>query len=476
MKLILKSEPLTPDVIITPIFKEDECQFPLKESMKDECVTTLFRSRHENEPDVLIVGLGSKNNTTSDSIRNAGGNCGRELFNNGYKVALISKNTLNANENTSNNIANFVEGVSLGNYKFTDYFIKTKPENIDTTIAVDNGWDNISDESIKELIETVSARSKGVYITRNLVNTPSEDLNPEVYAKKIIDMFKDTPIDVKVYYLDDLKNKNFVGTLMVGKGSNNPPVFVELSYTANNTSPLVALVGKGVTYDMGGMNVKTASNGTGMKSDMGGSAAVVGTFNIIAELKPNLNVVGLLPLAENLPDAGAMLPSSVIKYPNGVSVEVANTDAEGRLILADALIYASELKAKYIIDIATLTGSIANALGGRIAGVFGKDELIKRLHDIGKNCGDNIWPMPLIKEYEEKIKSSYADICNISNDAGGGSITAALFLNNFVSKDSEWAHIDMAGIALTPTDYSYNPKGATGFGARLLYDLVCDIK
>lgn len=261
------------------------------------------------------------------------------------------------------------------------------------------------------------------------------------------------------------------GLLTVGMGSNNPPAFFEMWYVTDPDLPLIALVGKGLTFDMGGMNIKTGRNVTDMRCDMAGAAAVIGAMDIVTKLKLKANVVALIPLAENLPDGGAYLPSHVIKYPNGLTVEVGNTDAEGRLVLADALLKAERLGAKKIIDIATLTGSIVAALGKNLAGVFGDEAIVEELVNISNGCGDRLWPMPMVEEYEDTLKSNLADISNISSSNYAGSITAALFLRRFVDKAS-WAHIDMAGTMDVKEAKGYLSAGATGFGARLLADFV----
>lgn len=224
-----------------------------------------------------------------------------------------------------------------------------------------------------------------------------------------------------------------VGLITVGKGSVHPLTMVEIRYCTDPSLPLTALIGKGVTFDMGGMNVKAGRDISDARMDMGGAAAVAGALDILTSVKARANLLVLLPIAENVPDGGAFLPSDVIRYPNGLSVQTANTDAEGRLILADALIHADRLGAKQAIDIATLTGNVGEALGLKLAGIWGDSGMTAKLIASGNDCGDRLWPMPLVDDYEELLKSDYADMTNISPISYGGAIVAALFIRRFVA-------------------------------------------
>lgn len=235
---------------------------------------------------------------------------------------------------------------------------------------------------------------------------------------------------------------------------------------------MLALVGKGVTFDLGGMNVKTASDISDARMDMGGAAAVIGAMDILIRKRANVNVTALIPVVDNVPDAEAMLPSSVIRYPNGVTVQVANTDGEGRLIIADALIHAANIGANQAVDIATLTGNVGAALGLGIAGIWGDADITQSLVEIGERNGERLWPMPLMDEYEADLRSNYADLRNVSTSPFAGAITAALFIRRFVAESMSWVHIDMAGTVQYKQDVGYSEAGATGYGARLLADYV----
>src|SRR5699024_8766137 len=245
-------------------------------------------------------------------------------------------------------------------------------------------------------------------------------------------------------------------------------------YNGDSTKPLIALVGKGVTFDTGGISLKGGRNISDMRMDMGGAAAVAGAVKLLAASKAEVNVVGLIQTVENMPGKDAVLPGDVINYKNGYTVQIGNTDAEGRLILADGIIRAQELDASYIVDISTLTGSMERALGSQLAGIFGEETLMSKMKAVGDINGDRVWPMPLVEEYDATLASDYADFCNISTMGPAGAITAALFLRRFVSDHSKWIHVDMAGV-MEHKNEGYYTNAATGFGASLLADYAIEI-
>src|SRR5699024_11023661 len=253
-----------------------------------------------------------------------------------------------------------------------------------------------------------------------------------------------------------LEEMEMNGILAVNRGSKYDPAFIELHYKGNPSKPLIALVGKGVTFDTGGISLKGSRDLSDMRMDMGGAAAVAGAMKLLADSKADVNVVGLIQTVENIPDRHSLLPGDIISFKNGHTVQVGNTDAEGRLILADGLIRAGELNADYVVDIATLTGAIVNALGPKLGGIFGAEDLMMELKQIGDENGDFVWPMPLVDEYEATLKSDYADFSNISNQGPGGSITAALFLRKFVPEKAKWIHVDMASVMDTKTKGYYS--------------------
>jgi leucyl aminopeptidase len=271
----------------------------------------------------------------------------------------------------------------------------------------------------------------------------------------------------------DLKKRGFGGLLGVGQGSVNPPRLIKLTYTGNGTARPIALTGKGVAFDSGGLSIKDAKGMESMKIDMGGAASILAAMKAIARLKPKVNVIAAIPSAENMPSGSAQKPGDVIHHYGGKTSEVLNTDAEGRLILADALALLAEKKPVCIVDAATLTGACMIALGTDIGGVLGNDDdLVDQIVGAGRSTGEWIWPLPLHRDYRRLIESNVADIKNIG-DRWGGAITAALFLAEFVG-DVPWAHLDIAGPTFSEKGHDLGPKGATGFPVRALVRFVLD--
>ncbi|MEC5423067.1 leucyl aminopeptidase family protein [Virgibacillus sp. C22-A2] len=357
----------------------------------------------------------------------------------------------------------FVEGWHLGSYKFIAY--KSNGPEISTELYVKGG------EDVGSHVEVGKMRAAATAFSRDLMNEIPSTLNPSTFPDILKKEFIDTEVDVTVFNKEDLEKMEMNGVLTVGRGSDHKPAFVELVYLGDESKPLVALVGKGVTFDTGGISLKKGKDLSTMRMDMGGAAAVSGAMKLLAETKAKVNVVALIPIVENMPDSKAVIPGDVIRYKNGLTVQVGNTDAEGRLILADGLIRAGELEADYIINIATLTGAILNALGSKLAGVFGDETLSQEMKQIGSENGDNVWPMPLVDSYDSYISSDYADFTNTNSKTEAGSIVAGLFLRRFVPVSCKWLHVDMAGV-MSSRENGYYTNSATGFGARLLADFT----
>ena len=354
----------------------------------------------------------------------------------------------------------FVEGWHLGAYQFERY--KSKK-------AYQTKLTFINEAAVKHEVAEGEIRAAAMSFSRDLMNELPSTLNPETFPTVLAEEFTNTDVQVVVHDKTALQEMEMNGLLAVNRGSKYDPAFIELHYEGDTSKPLVALVGKGVTFDTGGISLKSGRDLSDMRMDMGGAAAVAGAIKLLAEVNADVNVVGLIQTVENMPDQDSLLPGDVITYKNGKTVQVGNTDAEGRLILADGLIRAGELQAEHIIDIATLTGAIAVALGPKMGGIFGEESLMAEMKQVGEASGDFVWPMPLIEDYDETLKSDYADFKNISNQGEGGSITAALFLRRFVPKNAKWIHVDMAGV-MDSKAAGYYGNSATGFGARLLAD------
>lgn len=370
----------------------------------------------------------------------------------------------------------FAEGVLLGNYSFHKYITKkSKTKNLEVYLYSDNP------KKLDYAIKTAKNLIDAVFFTRDLQNEPSNNLTPELLAKRVVDETKKYGIKSKVLGEEEIAKLKMGGLIAVGQGSVNKPRFIILEYKPKSKikrnkklkHKKIALVGKGVTFDTGGISLKPAKNMGEMKSDMSGAAAVAGT--LIAAAKSNLPVhlYGIIPAAENMCSGEAIRPGDIIYTSAGKTVEIEDTDAEGRLILADALHYASQLKPDEIIDLATLTGACVVALGDFVAGLFTKnDSMADKLYKSGCETYDRVWRLPLWDDYNEYIKSNVADIANLGNTRWAGAITAAKFLEHFVPKNIPWAHLDIAGPAMNNSSRSYTKKYMTGFGVRLLFDYL----
>ena len=369
-------------------------------------------------------------------------------------------------------LSQFLFGFNLKSYTFNKYkTLKTETikQKIDFKVIT----------SIKEKIESnykyYDAIKEGVFLTRDLVSEPPNILNPEAYVKEIKKLSK-FGLKVKSYNEKDLKKLGLNALLGVGQGSANETYLVTLEWKGKNNSSKkpIAFVGKGVCFDTGGISLKPAKFMEEMKYDMAGSAVVVGLLKSLALRKAKVNAVGVVGLVENMPGSNAQRPGDIVKSYSGKTIEVLNTDAEGRLVLADALSFAEKkYKPKFIIDLATLTGAIIISLGEEYAGLFSNnDELSKNIFQSSQNVNEKVWRLPLHKNYDKLMDSTIADVQNINYAGGAGSITAAQFLQRFITNKTPWAHLDIAGMAFSKKAANLNPGGATGFGVRLLSNLI----
>ncbi|PSO46108.1 MAG: leucyl aminopeptidase, partial [Actinobacteria bacterium QS_8_72_14] len=333
----------------------------------------------------------------------------------------------------------------------------------------------LPDREVKLGVSHGEAVARATSLTRDLVNTPPQDKRPPALAERISQAAKAAGLKAEV--MDDraLAKGNFGGMIGVGQGSSEPPRLVKLSYEPARAKGHVVLAGKGITFDSGGLSLKTSQGMTWMKVDMAGAASVTAAMTAIATLNPRIKVTGLVPLAENLPSATAYRPSDVLTHYGGTTVEVMNTDAEGRLVLADALAYAAQAKPDAIVDVATLTGAQITALGKKISALMSVDDgLAHALSAAADAAGEPTWRLPLPGEYREQLKSNVADLKNIGKAGEAGSVIAGLFLEEFVG-DRPWAHFDVAGPAWTDEgDGFYTTKGGTGVPVRTLVRWVLD--
>ena len=360
-----------------------------------------------------------------------------------------------------------VEGLLLACYEYRKY--KSKKNGAPTRLtrvrlAVTADGDAAP---LKEGAERARIFAEATCLTRDLVNEPPSVCTPRYLAEAAEQVAKDhASISIKVIDEKEAKELGMGGLLGVSAGSSEPPRFVHMTYTAPGATTTVAVLGKGITFDSGGLCIKPADGMLNMKDDMSGAAAVIGVFKALRELAPRVNVHGIFAASENMPGGAAYKTRDVLRAMNGKTMEIINTDAEGRLVLSDALSYASTLKPDCIVDLATLTGACVVALGPEVSGIFGTNQpLVDGLIAAGKATGEKIWQLPLVDEYWDMIKSDVADMKN-SGGRWGGSITAALFLKEFVGEGIPWAHIDIAGPALTESSQPYKPAGGTGVGVR----------
>jgi len=384
-------------------------------------------------------------------------------------IAVPSPETTGAQD--ADLIGALAEGACLGNHVFDLYKQEKKRRPLQKISLLTTTARAKVHRALVERMETVCA---GTVLAREWVSIPSNDKVPEAFARMVAAAAKQVGLAVTVFDEKALRRKGFGALLAVAAGSDHAPALVVLDHRPEGARKTVVLVGKGVTFDSGGINLKpSGSQIEEMKMDMAGAAAVAAALITTARLDPEIRVVGILPLVENMPSGKATRPGDIVKSYAGKTVEIGNTDAEGRLILIDALAWAVEqYKPDAILDLATLTGACVVALGEKIAGLFTADEdLAAAVLAAAGRTGERCWRLPLPQDYKEQIKSEFADISNMGATRWGGAITAALFLSAFV-RDARWAHLDIAGPAYSKKASDYAPAGGTGFGVRLLTDLM----
>ncbi len=418
---------------------------------------------------ILLLGVGKCKDLTTGSLREWSGTAVKKciklkLENCHIAVPSAGKTGLH----TDLVLEAMLEGACLGNHIFDKYKYEKKETSLELiTLIVPPA----AAKKFSHLPLQVSAVCSGTILAREWVSTPSNEKTPAQFAASIMDQTKAT--DLKITVLDEkkLKQKKFGALLAVAAGSQNRPRLLMLEHKPKGAKKTIALIGKGVTFDSGGINLKLTGSLDGMKMDMAGAAAVAATLITASKLNVNLHIVGVLPLVENMPSGNAARPGDIVRTFAGKTVEIGNTDAEGRLILADAMAYAIQtFKPQAVVDMATLTGACIVALGEKIAGVFSSDDALARaIVESGKKTGERCWHLPLPEDYKELLKSDLADLSNMSSSRWGGAITAALFLSEF-AKDTAWAHIDIAGTALIKKPDAFCAAGGTGFGVRLLLD------
>ena len=386
-----------------------------------------------------------------------------------FDLTLVEKNIKAARKNNSNILEEFLHGIELKSYEFNKYKSKKKNLLIKINISVSKK-NSILNKSTK-----YKALVEGINFARDLVSEPPNVLTPKEYVNRLIKL-KRYGLKITVYNEVKLKKLKMFSLLGVGQGSINESFLVTIEWYGNkkNKSKPLSFVGKGVCFDTGGISLKPARFMEEMKYDMAGSAVVAGLLKNLAIRKSKINAVGVVGLVENMPGGNAQRPGDIVKSYSGKTIEVLNTDAEGRLVLADALSFTEKkFKPKSIIDLATLTGAIIMALGEEYAGLFSNNnELSSKIEKAGEKVGEKVWRLPLHENYDKLMNSPIADIQNINYVGGAGSITAAQFLQRFILNKTPWAHLDIAGMAFSKKAANLNPSGATGFGVRLLNKFI----
>jgi leucyl aminopeptidase len=479
------------DVVVLPIFEGPEAGPGVKEAgaalgtdLVELCRTNKFKGKVGETLTVptlgrlaagtlLLVGLGKRAEVNADRLRRGIGKVAARVA----RFKKVATTFPQAGRASDGAVEATVEGLLLGSYRFDRYK------------GAGNGEAKEAKPALQEIVLLGSARSNGaqskdaidrarviaesVAWARDLVNTPAKEATPEYLASEAKRMAKETGLQIKVWSPQELERGGFGGIIGVGQGSVNPPRLIELTYRGAGSARPYAITGKGVTFDSGGLSIKPANAMEWMKADMAGSAAALATMRAIALLKPRINVIAAIPCSENLPSGSSIRPGDVLVHRGGKTSEVLNTDAEGRLILADALAYLAEKKPVALVDCATLTGAAVVALGDDITAVFGNDRgLIREILTASETVGEPAWELPLWDDYRKLIDSPIADVKN-TGPRGGGAITAALFLREFVG-DIPWVHMDVAGAAFSESPGDYWPKGGTGIPSRTLIQWLLD--
>ncbi len=417
----------------------------------------------------LLVGLGAAAEVTVDGIRTAAATIAQRASGMAHVATTLVDAAPGALDRAAVGQA-VAEGVLLGSYSFDEYRSTKKATKITrlTVLAADGA------AAVRRGVGRGEVVAGAVAWARDMVNTPARELSPDAFAKAAQRLLRGRNVRVEVLDVPALRRQRLGGILGVGQGSKQPPRLVKMTYAPAGARGAIALVGKGVVFDSGGLSLKTGAGMETMKTDMGGAAAVIATMSALSDLDVRTKVIAYAPMVENMPSGEAIRPGDVLTFRNGKTAEVLNTDAEGRLILADGLSLAAEQKPDAIIDLATLTGACMVALGDKIAGVMANDDALRtRVEDAAKAAGELVWPLPLPKEYRKLLDSEIADMKNISGGGYGGALTAGLFLEEFVN-GVPWAHLDIAGPARAGADDGVVRKGGTGFGVRTLIELIAN--
>jgi leucyl aminopeptidase len=420
---------------------------------------------------LLLMGFGKTSEVDSDTWRRAGARARKEAASLGAQdIAFYFAPAKDPDESAGA----VVEGAALAAYRFNKYRSNSgAPPALRSLTLFKPGLKRT--QALERSVLRVEQTLPGIFLARDLVNEPPSVTTARFLGEQAQRHCRGRGLAVEVWGKKKIGAMNLAGLLAVNRGSQEEPRFIKIHYQPGGKArKKVALIGKGITFDSGGLSLKTAKSMETMKLDMAGGAAVIGAMSCLPHLRPDIEVTGYIPATDNLPGGNAQKPGDVIRYLNGKTIEVLNTDAEGRLILADALALAAKQKPDYMINLATLTGACMVALGSGVAGIFSNHQaLADNIMRCAREAGEKLWQLPLVKEYREALKSSVADMKNVGGPHGGA-ITAALILQEFVD-DIPWAHLDIAGPAFAETDTAICTKGGTGFGVRTLVRFLLTI-
>jgi leucyl aminopeptidase len=422
-------------------------------------------------PARLVVGLGPSGEVGPDQLRRAGAAVARAA----KRYPAVGLRLLEAVAEPARRPAagqGLAEGLVLGSYRFTTYKSDPEAQPLERAVVVGGGG-----ARMVSALELGARIAEGVVVARDLVNTPGGELTPSALAQAAVEIAEREGLRISVLELDDIVAARLGGLLGVNRGSEQPPRFIELSYDPPGAKLSLALVGKGITFDSGGLSLKTAAGMTNMKNDMGGAAAILGAMSAITAVAPKARVTAYIPSTDNMTGGDATRVGDVLRARNGKTIEVLNTDAEGRLVLADGLALASEAEPDAILDLATLTGAVEVALGSKVAGLMGSNpSWVDQVRAAAERTGERVWELPLVEDYRTHLDSEVADLKNIGKAGQAGTVVAGLFLREFVGEGIPWAHLDIAGTAWSESDDVETTRGATGWGVRLILELVRSFK
>ena len=465
IKVVNNTKTIASDILVVNLFEGEKTtsdlanQYAIEEdNFKGKCGETYLLPTYGKEPyrKVLVLGLGKKEEFNPNKLREAVAKAVKKAMQMEAKKVAFSFDGIEFDYSEQ-----FTMGALIADYKF-DKYKSEKKENKN----IEEVYIQADSEAVKKA-EIVAAAMR---FARNLSNEPAQFATPTELAAIACDL----GLETKIYNREECEKMGMGAFLAVGRGSAEEPKFIHMKYQVDNPKKRIAIIGKGICFDSGGLDIKPASSMLTMKDDMSGAAAVIGIMSVMRELHPQVEVHGIIAACENMPGGKSYKPGDILTAKNGKTIEVDNTDAEGRLTLADALCYACELGVDEVIDMATLTGACMVALGTQASGIMGNDdELVKKLIDTADRSGERFWELPLWEEYFDSLKSDIADMKNTGSRWGGAS-TAGVFLQKFV-KDVKWAHIDIAGTAFLEKPQKEFISGGTGAGVRTLLKYILEV-